>query len=526
MTLRTVAILSPGEMGGGVGAALLRHGHVVDHLPRRAERPDEGARRAAGVPDSAPTSTPWWPEADIVLSILPPEAARATAEEVAAAMRRTGEAPPYAELNADRARDLARRRGGSSAAPARTISTAASSACRRRRARKPTRIYVSGNAAPVMDAFDGKDMTIHQCGPEIGRASSVKMCYASISKGTNTLHTAAMTAADSLGVGEHPARRDRGFRARRLRAHAGQRPAPPGGFRALDPRDGGDREDLRRGRACRPASTSRRRRSSASWTRPPTAARPARRWTARAPWSRRSPPASRNCASAKRPSERRRPASRSAGAAARGASRSGSRRSAARWSWCCRRAPRGPTVSRSSRRSEGWIAERTANALSRVPFADGTVLPFLGGALTIRATGRVRAGARRDGDTLFVSGRPEDVPQAGWKPGSAAPPAPRSSPGLREKAARLGKPHGRIDDPRHRFALGQLLGQRQSRLLLAPRPGAARGSSTTSSPTRSPTSPSTTTASASGRMSRRLCEDAEGARRWLRRNGAALHRYG
>ena len=28
------------------------------------------------------------------------------------------------------------------------------------------------------------------------------MCYASVSKGTNTLHTAAMTAADSLGVGD------------------------------------------------------------------------------------------------------------------------------------------------------------------------------------------------------------------------------------------------------------------------------------------------------------------------------------
>ena len=58
----------------------------------------------------------------------------------------------------------------------------------------------------------------------------------------------------------------------------------------------------------------------------------------------------------------------------------------------------------------GWIAERSAGALSRVPFEDGAVLPFLGGELTIRRTGR--AGARREGDTLHVSGRPEDVPPA------------------------------------------------------------------------------------------------------------------
>ena len=53
-----------------------------------------------------------------------------------------------------------------------------------------------------MNVLDGKGMSVRQVGAEIGRASAVKMCYASITKGTNTLHTAAMTVADALGVGE------------------------------------------------------------------------------------------------------------------------------------------------------------------------------------------------------------------------------------------------------------------------------------------------------------------------------------
>ena len=38
-----------------------------------------------------------------------------------------------------------------------------------------------------------------------------------------------------------------------------------------------------------------------------------------------------------------------------------------------------------------WIAGRTASAPGRVPFEDGVVLPFLGGTLTVRATGDSRA---------------------------------------------------------------------------------------------------------------------------------------
>lgn len=200
MSLDTVAILSPGEMGGGVGAALARHGHdVLTCLAGRGAETKARAERTGFrlCPDLDSTVA----EADIVLSILPPEAARAVAENVAAAMKRTGKAPPYAELNAI-APDTSRAVEGVFRGTGAEYIDGGIVGMPPAEGRKPTRIYVSGNAAPAMDAFDGKDIAIRQCGPEIGRASAVKMCYASVSKGTNTLHTAAMTAAESLGVGE------------------------------------------------------------------------------------------------------------------------------------------------------------------------------------------------------------------------------------------------------------------------------------------------------------------------------------
>ena len=95
MSLDTVAILSPGEMGGGVGAALGRHGHeAITCLAGRSAGTKARAERLGfrlfEDLDSMVGA------ADIVLSILPPEAALATAEDVAAAMRRTGKAPAAA----------------------------------------------------------------------------------------------------------------------------------------------------------------------------------------------------------------------------------------------------------------------------------------------------------------------------------------------------------------------------------------------------------------------------------------------
>ena len=65
---------------------------------------------------------------------------------------------------------------------------------------QPTRFYVSGPEANIMDAIDSAGISVRQMGPEIGRASAIKMCYAAVTKGSWTLSTAALTTAEVMGL--------------------------------------------------------------------------------------------------------------------------------------------------------------------------------------------------------------------------------------------------------------------------------------------------------------------------------------
>ena len=99
MEQQKIAILSPGDMGGGVGAALAEQGHdVITCVAGRSQETQARARRL-GFRLAADLES-LMAEADIVLSILPPEAALGLARDVAAAMRRSAHAPPYADCNA------------------------------------------------------------------------------------------------------------------------------------------------------------------------------------------------------------------------------------------------------------------------------------------------------------------------------------------------------------------------------------------------------------------------------------------
>ena len=99
MTIRTIAIQSPGDMGSGVGRDLVARGfRAVTCLAGRSER----SRKLAGAAglEIAESLDALVETADLLLSILPPAAAESFAGEAAAAMRRTGARPAVAECNA------------------------------------------------------------------------------------------------------------------------------------------------------------------------------------------------------------------------------------------------------------------------------------------------------------------------------------------------------------------------------------------------------------------------------------------
>jgi 3-hydroxyisobutyrate dehydrogenase-like beta-hydroxyacid dehydrogenase len=197
MTQDRIAILMPGDMGHGVGRALRQHGHdVMTCLAGRSAR-TRGLAEAAGMRDAG-TLEALVTEADLILSILPPDAAIAQAMAVAAAMAASGARPAYVDCNAVSPMTARRAAAIIEAAGAPFIDCGIIGFAPGKG--KETRFHVSGPDTTPMERLDGKGITVLPMGPEIGRASALKMVYAGLTKGTMTLHTAILTAAWQLGV--------------------------------------------------------------------------------------------------------------------------------------------------------------------------------------------------------------------------------------------------------------------------------------------------------------------------------------
>jgi 3-hydroxyisobutyrate dehydrogenase-like beta-hydroxyacid dehydrogenase len=192
-----IAILMPGDMGHGVGRALRQHGHdVMTCLTGRSAR-TRGLAEAAGMRDVGSLEA-LVSEADLILSILPPDVAVAQAMAVAAAMSQTGTWPVYVDGNAVSPMTVRQVGAIIEAAGAPFIDCGIIGFAPGKG--KPTRFHVSGPDTTPMERLDGKGIIVIPMGPEIGRASALKMIYAGLTKGTMTLHTAILTAAWQLGV--------------------------------------------------------------------------------------------------------------------------------------------------------------------------------------------------------------------------------------------------------------------------------------------------------------------------------------
>lgn len=199
MSISTIAILSPGEMGHAVGRALGEHGYqVITCLQGRSERTCRLAQ-VAGIRD-VPGIEEMVAEADLALSILVPEEAVNVARRVAEALRATGASMPFADCNPVSPQTARLMDSIISGAGAPFIDASIVGGPPGRGA--PPRFYVSGPHAHLMSELNGKGIAVRHVGDEIGRASAVKMCYAALTKGTSALWVALLTAAEALGITE------------------------------------------------------------------------------------------------------------------------------------------------------------------------------------------------------------------------------------------------------------------------------------------------------------------------------------
>ena len=191
----TVGILSPGAMGSALGRAWRADGAtVVTTVAGRSARTADlsrGLTRLAGVREVVARS-------DLVVSICPPSAAGDNLTSIIRAAVDQGVRPLVADLNAispASAVSLAERAGehgldlvdGSLSGPPPRPDT-------------DTLLYLSGDRAEEVAALLGVGLRPRVIGERPGKASAVKMCTASVYKGTTALWEQALETADAFGV--------------------------------------------------------------------------------------------------------------------------------------------------------------------------------------------------------------------------------------------------------------------------------------------------------------------------------------
>jgi 3-hydroxyisobutyrate dehydrogenase-like beta-hydroxyacid dehydrogenase len=187
----TFALLHPGAMGVTVGRTLTASGHRVRWLS--PGRGDATRQRAESAQLQGFEDLPELLEgADAVVSVCPPAAAVAVAEQVA----ESGFAGTYLDANAvspDTARCLEKLfgarlvDGGIVGPPAERSGT--------------TRLYLSGPAAvEAAGWFAAGPLTAVALDGPAGAASALKMCYAAYTKGSTALLLAVRALAQTEGV--------------------------------------------------------------------------------------------------------------------------------------------------------------------------------------------------------------------------------------------------------------------------------------------------------------------------------------
>ncbi len=182
----TVGIVSPGAMGSALADAL--DTRVVATLDGRSERTRRLAARAQRL-ELLPSLEEVLRASDYILSVVPP----GEAEAVATAVRADAASSLYVDLNAV-SPETVRRIGAD-------VDGAISGPPPWRE--ETTRMYLSGPPAAEVAALPWTRIELVVVGDAIGTASAVKMCTASVYKGTTALLAHALLTARNEGVVAH-----------------------------------------------------------------------------------------------------------------------------------------------------------------------------------------------------------------------------------------------------------------------------------------------------------------------------------
>ena len=197
-SLNCIAILMPGDMGHGCATVFRQHGmRVITCLNGRSHHTRTLAKKA-GLEDM-PTLGDVMKTADLILSILPPEYAVQQAQEAATAMKAAKAYPDYVDCNAISPTTAKKVASAFDYMPVNFIDGGLIG-LNPLKENEGTRLYVSGKATTLVRQLDGRGLVVRDLGGEIGRASAMKMVYASSTKGAFTLYAAVAVMAELTGL--------------------------------------------------------------------------------------------------------------------------------------------------------------------------------------------------------------------------------------------------------------------------------------------------------------------------------------
>lgn len=178
--MQAIGILYPGDMGHNVGRVLKEDGFaVVTTLVGRSKRTRQlNARAGITELDSLAAVVE---QADIILSIIPPTAARAVSRDFAHAVQQANRRPLFVDANAVSPMTVGQvgetiRAAGCDFLDACIIGPA-------RDVRGRCTVYVSGPHVRAFEAALGQSLRLHPLGDAIGQASAFKMLFSGLNKG-------------------------------------------------------------------------------------------------------------------------------------------------------------------------------------------------------------------------------------------------------------------------------------------------------------------------------------------------------
>lgn len=193
-----LAVVAPGDMGHGLAAAFVAAGYrVVTALEGRSARSRELARKA-GMEDAGGLAEAVR-QADLFLSVLPPDQALPLARSVATAMRAQARKPVYCDLNAVSPHTVQQIAATIGEAGGR-FADGGIIGLNPQKDANGTRLYVSGPARAQVLALAAEGVRFKDLGEEVGRASALKMCYAALTKGRFSLYATVASAVAAMGL--------------------------------------------------------------------------------------------------------------------------------------------------------------------------------------------------------------------------------------------------------------------------------------------------------------------------------------